>query len=389
MSASRAGPLAGLKVVEMAGLAPGPFCAMMLADLGAEVLRIARPGAVEAESAPTSLVNRSRRCITLDLKAESGRTVLRRLLTGADAFIEGFRPGVMERLGLGPEACLALNPRLVYGRMTGWGQEGPLAQAAGHDINYIALTGALHSMGRAGEPPVIPLNLVGDFGGGGLYLAFGIVCALLEATRSGRGQVVDAAMVDGAASLMTYLYGLRAAGEWSDVRGQNVVDGGAPWYQVYETKDREYVCIAAFEPPFYEALLRLTGLEGTPGLPAQHDRARWPELRARLAEVFLTKTRAEWCATLEGSHACFAPVLSMGEAARHPHLRARSTLIDVEGVTQPAPAPRFSRTPADRPTPPSAPERDPAAVLESWGFTGADVALQAQAGAFGAMGTKA
>ncbi len=367
------GPLSGFKVVEMAGLAPGPFCAMMLADMGAEVLRVARPGAPDPTEARHYLVNRSRHSVALDLKSARGLETLRRLLAGADAFIEGFRPGVMERLGLGPEACLELNPRLVYGRMTGWGQDGPLAQAAGHDINYIALAGVLHSIGRKNEPPAVPLNLVGDFGGGGLYLAFGIVCALLEATRSGRGQVVDAAMVDGAASLMTYMHGLRAAHEWSDVRGENVVDGGAPWYHVYETLDGKYVSIAAFEPQFYAELIRLTGLDKAGDLPPQHDRSRWPQLEERFARVFRGKTRAQWCEILEGSDACFAPVLDMAEAVAHPHNQSRHTFIEVEGVLQPAPAPRFSRTPPAKPRPPQPRGTDDAAALASWGFSGSEV----------------
>jgi alpha-methylacyl-CoA racemase len=380
------GPLKGIKVVEMAGLAPGPFAAMMLADMGAQVLRIERPGQVAPPGHPrVELLNRSRDAIALDLKSAAGLAAMRRLLSGADAFIEGFRPGVMERLGLGPEPCLAANPKLVYGRMTGWGQHGPLAQAAGHDLNYIALTGALHSIGRDGEPPAVPLNLVGDFGGGGMYLAFGIVCALLEARQSGRGQVVDAAMVDGAASLMTYMFASHAAGAWSDRRSENVLDGNtAPWYGVYETADGRYVSIASAEPQFYAELLRLTGLAGQ-ALPDQLDRGSWPAFRARLVDLFRTKTRDEWCALMEGSDVCFAPVLTLGEAMAHPHNRARGTFVEVDGVTQPAPAPRFSRTVPSAPRLPTPPDvNGTATVLAHWGFTAAEAAALRAEGAFGA-----
>jgi len=379
------GPLKGIKVVEMAGLAPGPFAAMMLADMGAQVLRVERPGQATPPGHPRlELLNRSRLSIALDLKSPAGVGALRRLLIGADAFIEGFRPGVMERLGLGPEPCLAANPRLVYGRMTGWGQDGPLAKAAGHDINYIALTGALNSIGRRGEPPTVPLNLVGDFGGGGMYLAFGVVCALLEARQSGHGQVVDAAMVDGAASLMTYVFASHAAGAWSDKRGENVLDGDtAPWYGVYETADGRYVSVASAEPQFYAELLRLTGLAGE-SAPDQLDRSGWPAARKRLAEVFRGKTRAEWCAIMEGSDVCFAPVLTLDEAIAHPHNRARSAFVEVEGVTQPAPAPRFSRTAPEKPRLPTPAGKDDAGTLASWGFAAAEVAALRAEGAFGA-----
>ena len=382
------GPLKGIKVVEMAGLAPGPFAAMMLADMGAEVLRVERPGQVAPADHPRlELLNRSRCSIALDLKSAAGAATLRRLLEGADAFIEGFRPGVMERLGLGPEPCLAANPKLVYGRMTGWGQDGPLAQAAGHDINYIALVGALHSIGPEGGPPTVPLNLVGDFGGGGMYLAFGVVCALLEARQSGRGQVVDAAMVDGAASLMTYMFAAHAAGAWSERRGDNVLDGNAaPWYGVYETADGRYISLASAEPQFYAELLRLTGLAAdAPADPA--DRSRWPAFRERLAALFRGKTRAEWCALLEGGNVCFAPVLTLAEATLHPHNRERGTFVEVDGVVQPGPAPRFSRTVPDRPTAPTSPSADDgvnAAALAPWGFAAAEVAALSKAGAFGA-----
>lgn len=379
------GPLKGIRVVEMAGLAPGPFAAMMLADMGAEVLRIERPGQAHPPGHPRiELLNRSRSAIALELKTPAGMGALRRLLADADAFIEGFRPGTMERLGLGPEPALALNPKLVYGRMTGWGQDGPLAKAAGHDINYVALTGALHSIGRKDGPPAVPLNLVGDFGGGGMYLAFGIVCALLEARQSGKGQVVDAAMVDGAASLMTYIYAMLADGKWSDRRGENSLDGEtAPWYGVYETADGGYISIASAEPQFYAELLRLTGLAGQ-ALPDQLDRDSWPAFRERLAAVFREKTRAEWCAIMEGSDVCFAPVLTLAEAVAHPHNRARGTFVEVGGVMQPAPAPRFSRTVPEAPKLPSVASGDPEAILSSWGFESGEVAALKAEGAFGA-----
>jgi alpha-methylacyl-CoA racemase len=374
-----AGPLHGIRIIEMAGLAPGPFAAMMLADMGAQVLRVDRPDpSPRAMDQRFYFTDRSRRSIAVDLKSPEGAALIRRLLGGADALIEGFRPGVMERLGLGPEACLALNPRLVYGRMTGWGQDGPLAAAPGHDINYIALAGALEAVGEAGGPPVIPLNLVGDFGGGGMYLAFGIACALIEAARSGRGQVVDAAMVDGAASLMTYFFGYRAGGQWPG-RGQSVTGGGSPFYAVYETSDGKYVSVGAAEPKFYAELLRLTGLDGA-GLPDRADRAHWPAIRARLAEVFRTRTRDAWCALLEASEACFAPVLSMEEAVAHPHNRARGTFIEVDGMVQPAPAPRFSRTPAARPTAGVEPGVDLRAALQGWGLDEAEIGALARAG---------
>jgi alpha-methylacyl-CoA racemase len=318
----------------------------------------------------------------VDLKSAEGVATMKRLMSKADVFIEGFRPGVMERLGLGPDVCLTVNPRLVYGRMTGWGQDGPLANAAGHDLNYIALTGALHSIGRKGEPPAIPLNLLGDFGGGGLYLAFGIVCALLEAVQSGRGQVVDAAMIDGAASLMTYIHGLRAEKSWSDTRGENLLDGASPWYQVYETSDGRYISVAAGEMKFYQELLRRTGLDRE-NLPSRDDRANWPVLRARLTEVFRGKTRDEWCALMEGSDVCFAPVLTIPEAIEHPHNRARGTFVDVEGVVQPAPAPRFSRSQPEVPRLPQAHGSDTEGALTGWGFEAHEIAALRQRGVIG------
>ena len=370
------GPLAGYKVVELAGIGPGPFCAMMLSDMGAEVLRVDRRGDADLglDVDPRfSVLERGRRSVAIDLKTPAGVAAVKRLVTQADALIEGFRPGVMERLGLGPEECLAVNPRLVYGRMTGWGQDGPMAHAAGHDINYIALAGVLHSIGPRGGRPVPPLNLVGDFGGGGMYLAFGIVCALLEATRSGQGQVVDAAMVDGAASLAAAVFGLRAMGIWTDERGDNILDSGSPWYDVYETRDGKYVAIGSIEKRFYQELLERTGLAGE-ALPPQRDKARWPELRARLTEVFKGKTRDEWCAVMEGSDVCFAPVLSMAEAARHPHNAARGTCVEVDGVPQPAPAPRFSRSKPAIQRPPARRGEHTEPALGDWGFSAAEVA---------------
>jgi len=377
------GPLGGVRVVEIAGIGPGPFCAMMLADMGAEVLRIDRLGPADL-GLPVeprfSVLTRGRRSVALDLKQPAAIAAVKRLVVKADALIEGFRPGVMERLGLGPDECLTANPRLVYGRMTGWGQEGPMAPAAGHDINYIALAGVLHSIGRRGSAPAPPLNLVGDFGGGGMYLAFGVVCALLEAGRSGRGQVVDAAMVDGAASLAAAVFGLRAKGMWNDERGDNILDSGAPWYDVYETQDGKYVAIGSIEGRFYGELLRLTGLTGE-ALPPQWEKARWGELRARLTEVFKQKTRDEWCRIMEGSDVCFAPVLSMAEAPAHPHNRARGTFVEVDGVPQPGPAPRFSRTPGAIGRPPAAPGQHTEEALRDWGFSADELADLRKSGA--------
>jgi len=375
------GPLQGIRVVEFAGLAPGPYCAMLMADMGADVLRIERPGGTRPGADDRlSLLNRNRRTVVIDLKSPHGVAAVVRLVGKADALIEGFRPGVMERLGLGPDVCLKANRRLVYGRMTGWGQEGPLADAPGHDLNYIALSGALHSIGRKGEPPTIPLNLIGDFAGGGLLLAFGILCALIVAMRSGEGQVVDAAMVDGAASLMSYMHGLRAQGAWSDVRGENPLDGASPWYQVYATSDGQYVSIANVEAKFHAELLRLTGLAGE-DLPGQHDRKNWPRLRQRFAELFRGKTREEWCALLEGSETCFAPVLTIAEAVEHPHNRTRGTFVEVEGVMQPAPAPRFSHSQPDAVRLPDIPGRNTEELLAHWGFTAEEVAHLRRRGA--------
>jgi alpha-methylacyl-CoA racemase len=372
----RMGPLEGVKVVEFAGIGPGPFAAMVLADLGAEVLRIDRAQNVkEADPAnpPLDVLNRGRRSVGIDLKRPEGIETALRLIEAADGLIEGFRPGVMERLGLGPEPCLQRNPRLVYGRMTGWGQIGPLAHAAGHDINYIALAGALGPIGRKGEAPVPPLNLVGDFGGGGMLLVIGMLAALVERQRSGRGQVVDAAMVDGAALLMAIFHGMRAAGYWTDERGTNLLDTGAHFYDVYETADGEYVSVGSIEPQFYAELIELAGLEGE-DLPPQMSRQQWPEMKERLARVFKQKTRAEWCDIMEGSDVCFAPVLSIPEAYEHPHNRARGTFLEVAGTLQPGPAPRFDRTPARISGPPAHAGQHTDLALSSWGFSDEEIA---------------
>lgn len=378
-----AGPLQGLKVIEMVGIGPGPFCAMALADLGAEVIRIDRPQTGSAEAAATKarfdVTGRGRRSLAIDLRKPGAAETVLQLIEKADILIEGFRPGVMERLGLGPEVCLARNPRLVFGRMTGWGQFGPMSQAAGHDINYIAIAGALHAIGRAGEPPVVPLNYIGDFGGGGMLLAFGVMCALHEARASGKGQVVDAAMTDGTAMLSAMMYGMHARGTWSNQRGENLLDGGAHFYDTYACADGKYVAIGAIEPQFYARLRELCGIDD-PAFDAQMDAARWPVLKLRLADVFRTRTRDEWCALLEGSDACFAPILDWDEAPRHAHNQARGTFIDIDGVTQPAPAPRFSRTPAAMPKAASPAGTDTAAVLRDWGLGGVAIDALREAG---------
>jgi len=374
-----AGPLAGLKVIEMAGLGPCPFAAMMLADMGAEVIRIERKldpnatGPYPVLGTACDVLARGRRSIALDLKQPRARLLLLDLAAKADALMEGFRPGVMERLGLGPDACMERNPKLVYGRVTGWGQTGPLAQAAGHDLNYVALSGMLHAMGRAGSAPPPPLNLVGDFGGGGMLLAFGVVCALLEAKGSGKGQVVDAAMTDGAALLGAMTYGLRAFGEWRDAREANLLDGGAPFYDSYACADGKFIAIAAIEPQFYAQLLELTGIRD-PDFQGQWRREDWPRLKRKFANMFALRPRDAWCALLEGTDACFAPVLDMEEAPRHPHNAARKTFMEAGGVVQPAPAPRFSRTRPDTPAPPPVPGADGAAILADWGWSAQAVA---------------
>jgi len=343
MAVEHSGPLRGLRVVEMAGIGPGPYAAMLLADMGADVVRVERPGGVaDAATAARDVVNRGKRSVALDLKSESGAAAVRRMLAGADVVIEGFRPGVMERLGLGPDECLGLNPRLVYARMTGFGQSGPLAPVAGHDIGYIALTGALWATGRPDERPAPALNLVGDYGGGSMFCVFGIMCALFERMTSGLGQVVDAAMVDGVASLTTMFTALRAMGVWQDARGVNLLDTGAPFYEVYECADGKFLAVGALEPQFYAELVRRTGFRDSVAQPAP---AQWADDKAEWAALFATKTRDEWAALLADSDACVQPVLDWTEARAHPHLVARSTFVDVAGISQPAPAPRFSRTP--------------------------------------------
>lgn len=378
------GPLKGVRIIEIAGIGPAPFGCMLLADLGAEIIRIDRLDADPATSwgeARFDVLGRGKRSVRLDLKRPAGIAALLRLVETADALVEGFRPGVAERMGFGPEVCLERNPRLVFGRMTGWGQEGPMASAAGHDINYIALTGALAAIGPKDGPPSIPLNYVGDFGGGGIYLALGVVSAILEASRSGRGQVVDTAMVDGAASLSALFYVLQQIGYWQP-RGGNFLDGGAPFYGVYETKDGKYVSIGALEGKFFKELLeRLEITDIDPA--AQHDPGSATRLRERFTAVFLTRTRDEWCSVLEGTDACFAPVLEFGEAADHPHMAARGTFTEIEGVRQPVPAPRFDRTPATIGCPPPNAGQDTAKVLSESGFSDAEIRELAEAGVTG------
>ena len=360
------GPLTGLKIIELAGLGPAPFCGMMLADMGAEVVCIDRAASFGLDPA-TDCARRGKRSILLDLKSHEGREIFLALLVKADAVFEGFRPGVMEGLGFGPEDCLAVNPRLVYGRMTGWGQTGPLSNAAGHDINYISLSGALHAIGRNGEKPVPPLNLVGDFGAGGMYLAFGMACALLEAHKSGRGQVVDAAITDGSASMMAMVHSFHAQGLWNTARGSNMLDGGAHYYDVYETSDGKYISIASIEPRFYALLVEKAGLNKEE-FENQNDTEHWPGLKRKLEAVFRTRSREEWCELMEGTDVCFAPVLDFLEAHQHPHNKARGTYIDVGGMTQPAPAPRFSRTKPEVPFAPHPPGSDTETVLADWGI---------------------
>lgn len=369
-TATRRGPLVGVRIVEFAGIGPGPFAAMLLADLGADVVRIdrasARSGLAGDSHYEASL--RGRRSIAVDLKSPDGVATALELVRGADALIEGFRPGVMERLGLGPDDCLAVNPKLVYGRMTGWGQDGPYASAAGHDINYISLAGALAHYARAGQAPTPPINMVGDFGGGGMFLAFGVVCALLSAQRDGRGQVVDAAMVDGTATLMTMLWSMMQNGLWNEREpGTNLLDTGAHFYDVYECGDGKYVSIGSIEPQFYAELLQVLGLTDDPDFARQMDAARWPELKDRLAVIFRTRTQAEWCELMEHTDICFAPVLTMSDAAAHPHNVARATFVTLDGHTQPAPAPRFSVTPGAIASAPARPGEHTREVLAEWG----------------------
>jgi alpha-methylacyl-CoA racemase len=378
-----AGPLSGLKIVELVGIGPGPFAAMLLADMGADVVRVHRTQSVEKGFDPggVPILDRNRRSVGVDLKNPDGIETVLRLVEQADALIEGYRPGVTERLGVGPDECLARNPRLVYGRMTGWGQDGPMADTAGHDINYIALAGALAHFGRAGDKPTPPINLIGDFGGGGMFLAFGIVCGVVEAKTSGKGQVVDAAMVDGASILMSMIWGFRVMGAFDEEnRGTNVLDTGAPCYDSYETKDGKFVAIGSLEPQFYSELLDKLGLAGE-DLPEQMDRDGWPKLRERFTEVFKSKTRDEWSKIFEGSDACFAPVLTMTEAAQHPHIKARGTVVDYEGILQPAPAPRFSRTKPEINRAAPKPGEHTDEVLAEWGFAADEVKKLRETGA--------
>ena len=372
-----AGPLTGIRIVELAGIGPGPFACMMLADHGAEVIRVDRPG---VRVSTRDVLARSRRRIAVDLKSPDGLAVVRDLIASADGLVEGFRPGVMERLGLGPDALIAANPKLVYGRMTGWGQDGPYAQAAGHDINYIALAGALHAFGRAGEKPTPPINMVGDFGGGGMMMAFGMVSAILSARTTGKGQVIDCAMTDGSALLMAMIWSLRAQGNWADERGVNLLDTGAPFYDTYETSDGKFVSIGSLEPQFYALLREKAGL-GAAFMP-QMDLAAWPARRAALTDLFRRRTRDEWCAVMEGTDICFAPVLSMSEAPAHPHNAARGTFVEAGGVTQPAPAPRYSATPTRDPTMPVA-ETDTDMVLAALGYDDGRIDALRRAGAIG------
>jgi alpha-methylacyl-CoA racemase len=375
------GPLDGVKVVEVASIGPGPFTAMLFADMGAEVVRVDRiPTAGDGPDPALDVLNRGRRSVAVDLKHPDGVATVLRLVGQADVLLEGFRPGVMERLGLGPDPCLAANPALVYGRMTGWGQDGPFAQVPGHDINFIAVAGVLAGVARPGERPVPPLNLVGDFGGGGLLQAFGVVCALLEARRSGRGQVVDTAMVDGAALLLAMVCALRARGDWAGEPGTNLLDGGAPFYDAYETADGRHVAVGAIEPRFYDALVRGLGLDSA-DLPPQLDRRSWPATKERFAAVFRTRTRAEWCERLEGTDACLSPVLGLDEAPDHPQVRSRGTFVADGGVLQPGPAPRLAATPAAVAGPPPRPGQHTDEVLAAWRHSPAEVARLRRAGA--------
>jgi alpha-methylacyl-CoA racemase len=369
------GPLQGVKIVELAGIGPGPFAGMLLSDMGADIVRVDRAQAVTGDFSKPNRepLYRGRRSIGVDLKNPDGVEAVLRLVEQADALIEGFRPGVTERLGLGPDACLARNPRLVFGRMTGWGQDGPLAQAAGHDINYIALAGALAHFGRAGAKPAPPINIVGDFGGGGMFLAFGVVCGILEARASGKGQVVDTAMVDGTAILMSMMWGLKEIGAWDEALGVNFLDTGAPFYDTYETKDGKFVSLGSLEPQFYAELIQRLGLEGEE-LPHQMDRNGWPVLREKFTALFKTKTRDEWTKVFEGSDACFAPVLTMSEATTNAHIQARGTVIERGGVAQPAPAPRFGRTAPEIVRDAPWPGQHTDEALREWGFAADEIA---------------
>ncbi|MCK9991799.1 MAG: alpha-methylacyl-CoA racemase [Alphaproteobacteria bacterium] len=378
------GPLKGVKIVELAGIGPGPMCAMLLADMGADVVRVDRTEDARlgmGHNPKGELRNRSRPNVAVNLKTPEGVETVLRLIDQADGLIEGYRPGVMERLGLGPDVCLKRNPKLIFGRMTGWGQYGPLALTAGHDINYISIVGALHAIGPKDGPPVVPLNLIGDFGGGGLYLAMGLLAGIIEARVSGKGQVIDCAMTEGAASLMTMFYGLKAMGRWKETRASNAVDGGAHYYSVYETKDGKYVSVGSGEAKFYALLLEKTGLAGAADLPPQMDQSQWPAMKERLRKIFLTKTRDEWSALMEGSDVCFAPVLNFEESIAHPHNAAREAFVTVDGFTQPAPAPRFDRTKSEIRKPPSVQGEDTDVTLRAWGFSDMEIAALHRAGA--------
>jgi alpha-methylacyl-CoA racemase len=374
-----AGPLAGVRIIEMAGIGPGPFAGMMLADHGAEVIRVDRPG----RQAPEPVLGRNRKSIVVDLKTADGISIVRDLARGADGFFEGLRPGVMERLGLGPDLLLADNPKLVYGRMTGWGQTGPYAAAAGHDINYIALAGALHGYGRAGDKPTPPINMVGDFGGGGMMLAFGMVSAILSARATGQGQVIDCAMTEGAAVLSGMIWGFRGLGIWKDERGVNLLDTGAHFYDSYECADGRHIAIGSIEPQFYAELRRLTGLDADPAFDAQMDSAQWGPLKARLTALFKSEPRDHWCRLMEMTDVCFAPVLSMAEAPDHPHNKARGSFAEVGGMMQPMPAPRYSKTPASKPEAAPPAGRDTEAVLAGLGYTPERIAVLKASGALG------
>ncbi|MBU1377938.1 MAG: CoA transferase [Alphaproteobacteria bacterium] len=373
----RQGPLTGLKIVEFAGIGPGPFCGMLLSDLGADVVRIDRKG--QGRGAPSDITSRGRRSVALDLKTPEAVEACLKLMDAADAVIEGFRPGVMERLGLGPDVALKRNPKLVFGRMTGWGQTGPYAMAAGHDMNYIAITGALHAIGTE-DKPIPPLNLVGDFGGGALYLAFGLMAGVIQARETGKGQVIDCAMSDGAASLMAMFYGFKAAGMWKEERRSNLLDGGAHFYDTYQCSDGKWVSIGSIEPQFYALLLEKTGIND-PEFQKQHDRSAWGSLRQKLAHVIAQKTQAEWTAIMGGTDVCFAPVLDLDEAPKHPHNAARQTFVELGGVVQPAPAPRFSATPGAIQGPPPAIGAHDREALSDWGFSDAEIGALQTAGA--------
>lgn len=373
------GPLKGLKIIEMAGIGPGPFCGMVLADLGAEIIRVDRASAIGTGSKQEPS-NRGKKSIAVDLKAKEGVEVVLKLVETADAIFEGFRPGVMERLGIGPEVCMARNDRIVFGRMTGWGQEGPLANAAGHDINYISLSGALAAIGRPGSPPVPPLNLIGDFGGGGMLLALGLVAALLESKESKQGQVVDAAMTDGSALLMTMIYSMQSSGMWKTTMGSNLLDGGSHFYDTYECKDGKFISIGSIEPQFYALLCQIAELDEKV-FSKQMSRDLWPEQKEEIKKIFLKKTRDEWCELMEGTDVCFAPVLDMSEAPQHPHNKERKTFIDLEGVTQPAPAPRFSRTEPEVVSSPSIVGEHTNEVLSSIGLSEEDISTLKTSGA--------